>query len=43
MLVEFPSVVNAVACDADIQRSQRNVDVPDDRRIEFHIGIQSTT
>src|SRR4030095_1861535 len=41
MLVEFPSVVNAVACAADIQRRmrQRNVDVPEDRRIEFRIGI----
>lgn len=41
MLVEFPSVVNAVACAADIQRRmrERNVDVPDDRRIEFRIGI----
>ena len=41
MLVEFPSVVNAMACAADIQRRmrQRNVDVPEDRRIEFRIGI----
>ncbi|ESZ22070.1 adenylate/guanylate cyclase domain-containing protein [Mesorhizobium sp. L48C026A00] len=41
MLVEFPSVVNAVACAADIQRRmrQRNVDVPEDHRIEFRIGI----
>src|SRR3954467_14570178 len=41
MLVEFPSVVNAVACAADIQRRmrERNVDVPEDRRIEFRIGI----
>ena len=41
MLVEFPSVVNAVACAADIQRGmrERNADVPEDRRIEFRIGI----
>lgn len=41
MLVEFPSVVNAVACAADIQRRmrERNVDVPEERRIEFRIGV----
>lgn len=41
MLVEFPSVVNAVACAVDIQRRmrERNVDVPDERRIEFRIGV----
>ncbi len=41
MLVEFPSVVNAVACAAKIQRKMRdrNVDVPEDRRIEFRIGV----
>src|SRR5262245_23544313 len=41
MLVEFPSVVNAVTCAVDIQRRmrERNVDVPHDRRIEFRIGI----
>ena len=41
MLVEFPSVVNAVACAAEIQREmdERNVDVPQDRRIEFRIGV----
>ena len=41
MLVEFPSVVNAVACAADIQRRmrERNAGVPEDRRIEFRIGI----
>jgi class 3 adenylate cyclase len=41
MLVEFPSVVNAVACAADIQRKmqERNVGVPEDRCIEFRIGI----
>ena len=41
MLVEFPSVVNAVACAAEIQRTmrKRNADVPEDRRIEFRIGV----
>ena len=41
MLVEFPSVVSAVACAAEIQRGMRdrNANVPKDRRIEFRIGI----
>ena len=41
MLVEFPSVVNAVRCAAEIQRAmrERNVDLPEDRRIEFRIGV----
>lgn len=41
ILVEFPSVVNAVACAVEIQRRmrERNIDVPADRRIEFRIGI----
>src|SRR4029450_12425978 len=41
MLVEFPSVVNAVECPADIQSEMRlrNADVPEDRRIEFRIGV----
>ena len=41
ILVEFPSVVNAVQFAAEIQRAmpERNADVPEDRRIEFRIGI----
>ena len=41
MLVEFPSVVDAVACAVEIQRgmAERNADVPADRRIEFRIGV----
>ncbi|HMI40932.1 MAG TPA: tetratricopeptide repeat protein [Sphingomicrobium sp.] len=41
MLVEFPSVVSAVECAAEIQREmrERNVDIPDERRIEFRVGI----
>src|SRR6266540_1583355 len=40
-LAEFPSVVNAVACAATVQRGmqQRNAGVPRDRRIEFRMGI----
>jgi adenylate cyclase len=41
ILVEFPSVVNAVACAAEIQAkmSERNADVPESRRIEFRVGV----
>lgn len=41
MLAEFPSVVNAVACAAEIQRGmrQRNEAVPQDRWIELRIGV----
>jgi adenylate cyclase len=41
MLVEFPSVVNAVECAAVIQREMpsRNAGLPADRRIEFRMGI----
>ncbi len=41
MLVEFPSVVNAVACAAEMQRGirDRNADVPQDRRLEFRVGV----
>ena len=41
MLVEFPSVVNAVECATQIQRDMRsrNTGVAEDRRIEFRIGI----
>jgi adenylate cyclase len=41
MLVEFPSVVNAVACAVEIQRKmgERNLDVPQERRIEFRMGV----
>ncbi len=41
MLVEFPSVVNAVACAVEIQRrmGERNRDVPQDQGIEFRIGV----
>ena len=41
MLIEFPSVVNAVACAADVQRGMRarNSGVPQESRIEFRIGV----
>jgi adenylate cyclase len=41
MLVEFPSVVDAVRCAVEIQRSMvdRNAEAPEDTRITFRIGI----
>ena len=41
MLVEFPSVVSAVECACSVQREmrERNVAIPEDRRIEFRIGV----
>nr|AAQ87499.1 Adenylate cyclase [Sinorhizobium fredii NGR234] len=41
MLVEFQSVTDAVRCALEIQQrmKRRNSDVPQDRRIEFRIGI----
>ncbi len=40
-LADFPSIVNAVACAATIQQGMRvrNVSVPQERRIEFRMGI----
>ncbi|MBX6320672.1 MAG: adenylate/guanylate cyclase domain-containing protein [Rhodospirillaceae bacterium] len=41
LLVEFPSVVDAVQCAVEIQQrmSRRNADVPPESRIEFRMGI----
>src|SRR5246500_4570969 len=41
MLAEFPSVVDAVRCAAEIQRGMidREPEVPDEQRIRFRIGI----
>jgi adenylate cyclase len=41
MLVEFPSVVDAVRCAAEIQRAMldRNAQTSEDKRITFRIGI----
>jgi adenylate cyclase len=39
--VDFPSVVDAVRCAAEIQRSMidRNADIAEDKRISFRIGV----
>jgi TolB-like protein/class 3 adenylate cyclase/Tfp pilus assembly protein PilF len=41
MLAEFPSVVDAVRCAVELQRAMinREVGMPEDRRIRFRIGI----
>jgi TolB-like protein/class 3 adenylate cyclase len=41
ILVEFPSVVDAVRCAMDLQRgmAERNLDIADEQRIEFRLGI----
>jgi class 3 adenylate cyclase len=41
ILIEFPSVVEAVRCAVEVQRgmTSRNVEVPTERRIEFRVGI----
>jgi adenylate cyclase len=41
LLLEFPSVVEAVRCAVDVQRgiAERNAVVPAERRIEFRVGI----
>ncbi len=41
MLVEFPSVVDAVACAVSIQRAMadREADIPAEQRIRYRVGI----
>src|SRR5215470_18075017 len=41
MLVEFASVVDALRCAVEVQRgmAERNTEVPEDKRIEFRVGI----
>ena len=41
LLVEFPSVVDAVRCAVELQRAMldRNADIADDKRITFRIGV----
>ncbi len=41
LLAEFMSVIDAVRCSAEIQQEMivRNAKTPDDRRIEFRIGV----
>ena len=43
ILIEFPSVVEAVACAVAVQRGmiERNASVPEERRIEFRVGINT--
>ena len=43
ILIEFASVVEAVACAVAVQRemAQHNVSIPQDQRIEFRVGINS--
>ena len=41
ILIEFPSVVEAVACAVAVQRgmAERNAAVPEDQRIVFRVGV----
>ncbi len=41
MLVEFPSVVDAVRCAVEMQRAMldRNAEIPEDKRITFRVGV----
>src|SRR6266567_68306 len=41
VLIEFPSVVDAVRCAVEMQRgmAERNADIPIERRIELRMGI----
>ena len=41
LLLEFPSVVDAVSCAVDVQRgmAERNQDIAQDKRLDFRIGI----
>jgi TolB-like protein/class 3 adenylate cyclase len=41
MLVQFPSVVDAVRCAVEVQRAMldRNAEIPEDKRITFRIGV----
>src|SRR5215469_13412371 len=41
ILIEFPSVVEAVGCAVEVQQgmAERNADVPEDKRITFRIGV----
>ncbi len=41
LLLEFPSVVDAVRCSVDVQRgmAERNANIPTEQQIEFRIGI----
>src|SRR6266568_5329633 len=41
ILIEFPSVVEAVACAIAVQRGmvERNAETPEDQRIVFRVGV----
>jgi adenylate cyclase len=41
ILIEFPSVVDAISCSIEVQQGmrERNADFPAEKRIEFRIGI----
>jgi len=41
VLADFPSVVTAVKCAVEVQKelAARNVDIPDDRKVQFRIGV----
>jgi adenylate cyclase len=41
ILIEFPSVVEAVDCAVEVQQGMvdRNADVPEDKRITFRVGV----
>ena len=41
ILIEFPSVVDALRCALDVQRgmNRQNANVPTEKRIEFRVGI----
>jgi TolB-like protein/class 3 adenylate cyclase/Tfp pilus assembly protein PilF len=41
ILIEFPSVVEAVACAVEVQQGivERNTELPQNQRIEFRVGI----
>ena len=41
ILIEFPSVIDALRCMIDMQRgmAERNAQFPDDRRIQFRVGL----
>ena len=41
LLLEFPSVVDAVSCAIDVQRGmvERNLGIPPDKRLDFRVGV----
>src|SRR5258705_7348094 len=41
ILIEFPSVVDAIRCAIEVQQGmvERNADVPQEKRIEFRVGV----